>query len=93
MLYMSKINDGNDRRGERKDYFITIGLVKEFLWFLNKDTLFSFSPRTLLNNVFTILFHYLLPFLKKLHNFIFPKLFIFWRKEMTQVSLTVFQKI
>lgn len=30
---MSKINDGNDRRGERKDYFITIGLVKEFLGF------------------------------------------------------------
>ena len=39
---------------------------------------FSFSPRTLLNNVFTVLFHYLLPFFRQLHNSIFPKyLFIY----------------
>ena len=32
-----------------------------------------------MNKVFTILFHYLLPFFRQLHNFIFPKL-IFWTK-------------
>ena len=62
-------------------------LAKKFLWFLskNKKTHFSFSPRTLLNSVFTILFHYLLPFFRLLHNSIFPKLFIFLSKDLFQV--------
>ena len=53
--------------------------------------IFLFSPRTLLNNVFNILFYYLLPFFRQLHNSIFPKLFIFLSKELFQVSFTVFQ--
>ena len=62
-------------------------LAKKFLWFLskNKKTHFSFSPRTLLNSIFTILFHYLLPFFRLLHNSIFPKLFIFLSKDLFQV--------
>ena len=53
-----------------------IGLAKKFLQFLTKNKRhFSFSPRTLLNNIFTSLFHYLLPFFRQLHNSIFPKLF------------------
>ena len=47
------------------------------LVFKLKKTHFSLSPRTLLNNVFIILFHYLLPFFRQLHNSIFPKLVIF----------------
>ena len=43
-------------------------------------THFSFSSRTLLKNVFTILFHYLLPFFKQLHNSIFPNFLSFWSK-------------
>ena len=58
----------NDRQ-----YFI--GLAKIFLWFLskNKRCVFNFYARTLLNNVFIILFHYLLPFFKQFHNSVFPK--------------------
>ena len=41
----------------------------------------SFSPITLLNNIFTVLFHYFLPSFGQLHNSIFPKLFIFLSKE------------
>ena len=68
------------------------GLAKKFLRFLSKNKRhFSCSPRTLLNNVFTILFHYLLPFFRQLHNSIFPKLFIFLSKELFQVPFTVFQ--
>ena len=59
----------------------------------NYETNFSFSPKTLLNNVFTILIYYLLPFLGQLHNSIFPKLFIFLRKKLFQVPFTVFQGI
>ena len=54
-------------------------------------THFSFSPITLLNNVFTVLFHYLLPYFRQLHNFIFPKLFIFLSKELFHVSFAVSQ--
>ena len=41
-----------------------------------KDTFFtfSFSLGTLLNNIFTILFHSRLPFFRQLHNCIFPNL-------------------
>ena len=57
-----------------------------------KDIFFS-SPGTLLN-VFTILFHYLLPCFRQLHNSIFPKLFfIFLSKELLQVPFRVFQGI
>ena len=50
-------------------------------------THFSFSPRTLLNNIFTLLFHYLLPFFRQLHNSIFPKLFIFLSKKHSRCPL------
>ena len=38
------------------------------------------SPRTLLNNVFTVLFNYLLQSVRQIHNFIFPKLFFFFEQ-------------
>ena len=67
---------------------------KSAFGFLSKNKRhFSFSPRTLLNNIFTLLFHYFLPFFRQLHNFIFPKLFIFFSKELFQVPFTVFQGI
>ena len=73
---------------------INIGLAKKFLWFVSKNKIhFSFSPRTLLNNVFTIFFHYLLPFSRKLHNSIFAKLFLFLGKELFQMPFIVFQGI
>ena len=57
-----------------------------FLWFLSINKRhFSFSPSTLLNNIFTILFHYLLAFSRQLHNSFFPKLFIFLSKELFEV--------
>ena len=70
-------------------------LAKKCLWFLseNKRYISHFSPRTLLNNVFPLLFHYLLPFFRQLHNSIFPKLFVFLSKELFQVPFTVFQGI
>ena len=43
--------------------------------------------------MFIILFHYTLPFLRQLHNFTFPKLFIFLSKELFQVPFTVFQEM
>ena len=46
-----------------------------------------------MNNVFTILFHYLLPFFRQLHNSIFPKHFIFLSKELFQVPFTIFQEV
>ena len=55
-----------------------------------KDTVLYFLPRTLLNNIFTILFHYLRPLFRQLHNSKFPKL-IFFGKELFQVPFTVFQ--
>ena len=59
--------------------------------FLSKNKRhFSFSPRTLLNNVFTALFHYLLPFFRQLHS-IFLKCFIVLSKQLFQVPFTVFQ--
>ena len=71
-----------------------MGLAKKFLQFLNKNKIhFSLSPRTLLNNVFSVLFHYLLPFSRQLHNSIFPKPSIFLSKERLQVPFTVFQGI
>ena len=39
------------------------------------------------------MFYYLLPFSRQLHNSVFPKLFIFLRKELFQVPFTVFQGI
>ena len=69
-----------------------LGGPKSVFSFLSKNkTHFSFSPRTLLNNVFTLLFHYILPFFRQFHNSIFPKLFIFLSKEVFQVPFTVFQ--
>ena len=65
-----------------------------FLQFLSKNKRhFSFSPRTLLNNIFTVLFYYLLPFFRQIHNSIFPKFFIFLSKKLFQVPFTVFQRI
>ena len=46
--------------------------------------------KTLLNNIF-VLFHYLLPFSRQLHNSISPKLFICLSKELFQVPFTIFQ--
>ena len=37
---------------------------------------FSFSPITVLNNVFTVLFHCFLQYCRYLHNSILPKVFI-----------------
>ena len=49
-----------------------------FLFFLSFFLFFFFLPRTLFNNVFTVLFHYLLSFFfRQFHNSIFPNLFIF----------------
>ena len=39
---------------------------------------FSFSPITVLNNVFTVLFHCFLQYCRHLHNSIFPKGIIVW---------------
>ena len=51
-------------------------------------THFSFSSRTLLNNVLTaVLPYYVLLFSRQLHNLIFPKLFIFLSKQLFQVCL------
>ena len=55
---------------------IVLGRPKSSFGFQVKiKDIFSFSPRILLNNIFTILFHYILPCFRQLHNFIFPKLF------------------
>ena len=43
-----------------------------------------------MNNVFTVLFHYLLPFFRQLLNSVFPKPVVFLSKELFQVSFTVF---
>ena len=68
--------------------------AKTFLLFLSKNKKhFSLSLRTLLNNIFTVLFHYLLPFFRQLHNSVFPKLLIFLSKELFLVHFTVFQGI
>ena len=69
-------------------------LAKKFLWFLSKNKRYTFhfhlkTEGTLLNNVFTILLYYLLPFFRQLHNSTFPKLFIFLSKELFQVPFTV----
>ena len=50
------------------------------------------SPRALLNNIFTGLFHYLLPLFRQLHHFIFPNfLKIFFSKDLFEVSFIAFQ--
>ena len=65
-----------------------------FLWFLSRNKRhFSFSLSTLLDSIFTILFHYLLPFFRQLHNSMFPKLFIFLSKELCQVPFTVSREL
>ena len=71
------------------------GLTKECLWFLskNKRHIFHFHQELYLTNVFTLVFHYLLPFFRQLHNSVFPKPFIFLSKELFQVPFTVFQGI
>ena len=78
----------------RCHWYVGVGLAKKFFQFFGKikDT-FSFSPRTLLNNIFTILFHYFLPFFRQLHNSIFSKLFIFLSKGLLLVPFTAFQGI
>ena len=68
-----------------------IGLSKMFLWFLSQNTHFSFLPRTFLNNVFTVLSTTCCHFSG---NFIIPsspKFFIFFSKELFEVSFIVFQ--
>ena len=71
-----------------------IRLAKKLLRCLSKSKRqFSFSPRTLLNCVFVVLFHYFLPFPRQLHNSIFPKLVSFLSKELFRVPFTVFQGI
>ena len=59
----------------------------------NRRHVFSFLPRTWLNNLVTILFYYPLPFFRQPHNSVFPKLFIFLSKELFQVPFIVFQGI
>ena len=56
-------------------------------------THFSFLPRTLLNDIVTILFHYLLPFFTQLHNSVFSKLFIFLNKELFYVPLQSYREL
>ena len=74
-------------------HFNLLSWPKSFFSFLCKNkTHFSSSPRTLLNNIFTIPFYYLLSPSKQLQNSIFPKL-IFLRKELFQVTFTVFQRV
>ena len=63
-------------------------MPKKCLQFLSTNKRhFSFSPRTLLNNVFTLLFHYLLPFFRQLHNSIFQKFLSFWAKNYSRCLL------
>ena len=53
---------------KKKVTVLYIGLAKKFLQFLSKNKRqFSFSLRTLLNNILTSFFHCFLPFLRKLH--------------------------
>ena len=75
-------------------WMVLLGWPKSSFGFLckNKRHIFSFSSRTLLNNVFTALLHYLLPFFRQLPNSIFPKLLTFLNKELFQVPITVFQE-
>ena len=54
-------------------------------------TYFLFSPRALLNNIVTILFHYLLPFFRQLHHFIFPKLFYLFEQKIKNSSRCLLQ--
>ena len=56
-------------------------------------THFPFSPVSLLNNIFTVLFHYLLLSFRQLRKSIFPKFFIFLSKELFQMPFAVFQGI
>ena len=48
-----------------------------------KKTYFSFSLIILLNSIFIVLLHYLLPFFKQLRNSIFLKHIIFWVKNVS----------
>ena len=74
-------------------HFNLLSWPKSFFSFRRKNkTHFSFSPRTLLNNIFTIPFYYLLSFSRQLQNSIFPEL-IFLRKELFQITSTVFQRV
>ena len=57
-----------------------------------KRYIFSFSPRILLNSLFTVLFQYLLPSFRQLHYSVFTKLCIFLSKELFQMLFTVFQR-
>ena len=55
-----------------------------YFQFLNKrHFFFSFSPRTFLNNVFTLLFHYLLPFFRQLHNFVSKTIYLFEQRTVS----------
>ena len=74
-------------------YCFFIGLAKSSFGFKVKIRHSSLSPKTLLNNELIVLLHYLLPFSRQLHHFIFPQLFIILSKELFQVSFTVFQGI
>ena len=49
-------------------------------------THFSFLPKTSLNSIFPVLFHYIL-FFRQLHNSIFPKLLSFWAKNCSRYLL------
>ena len=61
-----------------------IGLAKMLLQFLRH--IFHFHQEFYwATNVFTVLFHYLLPFFRQFHNFILPKLFLsFWAKNCSK---------
>ena len=50
---------------------------------------FSFSPITVLNNVFTVLFHCFLQSFRHLHNSIFPKGLSFGQANIKPVSTSI----
>lgn len=60
---------------------------------LSKITFFFLLILTLLKNIFTILFHHILPSYRQIHNSILPELFIFISKEMLEGLFAVFQRI
>ena len=64
------------------------GLAIKSIWFLSKNkTHFSFLPVTLLNNIFTILFHYLLPSFRQVHSPTFLTFWPFWAKNCPRCLL------
>ena len=56
-------------------------------------THFSFSPRTLLKNIFIILFLELLPFFRQINNSTLPKLLSLWAKSCSQCLLQLSREL